>query len=82
MADKVFRRIGIPVSGSSALWFSTSLAGRILRDEFFGGPSTAGYISVWDGAAWVKKPVKYWNGSTWTIKPIKYWNGSVFVSTN
>lgn len=46
------------------------------------GPSTTGYISVWDGAAWVKKPVKYWDGAAWVTKPIKYWNGSVFVSTN
>lgn len=43
------------------------------------GGSTAGYIKVWTGSAWVLKPVKVWTGSAWVIKPIKFWNGSSWV---
>ena len=35
----------------------------------------AGYVEVWNGSAWVRKPMKVWNGSTWDIKPVKFWNG-------
>jgi hypothetical protein len=38
-----------------------------------------GYIKVWDGNGWVKKPVKYWTGSEWVQKPLKYWTGSEWV---
>jgi len=40
---------------------------------------TAGGIKVWNGSAWVIKPIKVWNGSAWVIKPIKVWNGSAWV---
>ena len=40
-----------------------------------------GYIKVWDGASWVKKPVKDWTGSAWVTKPLKFWNGSTWVTT-
>lgn len=42
---------------------------------------TTGYAKVWDGSAWVKKPVKVWTGSAWEIKPVKHWNGSAWVTT-
>ena len=47
--------------------------------ESTGGGGTSGYVKVWDGSAWVLKPVKVWNGSAWEIKPAKYWDGSAWV---
>ena len=41
--------------------------------------SDAGYATVWNGSAWVRKPLKVWNGSAWVIKPLKYWNGSTWA---
>lgn len=45
-------------------------------------PSSGGKIKVWDGSAWVVKPVKVWNGSAWVEKPLKRWNGSAWVTTS
>ena len=39
-----------------------------------------GNIKVWNGSAWVAKPVKFWNGSAWITKPMKRWNGSAWVT--
>jgi hypothetical protein len=36
-------------------------------------------INVWNGSAFVEKPVKVWNGSSWVQKPVKRWNGSSWV---
>jgi hypothetical protein len=44
-------------------------------------PPSGGNIKVWNGSAWVAKPVKVWNGSAWVIKPAKKWNGSAWVVT-
>jgi len=44
------------------------------------GGST-GQIKVWNGAAWIAKPVKVWNGASWVVKPVKYWNGSAWTIT-
>ena len=44
-------------------------------------PSINGQIKVWDGLAFVAKPVKAWNGTSWAIKPLKYWSGSAWVTT-
>lgn len=38
-----------------------------------------GRLNVWDGNAWVEKPVKVWTGSAWVEKPVKIWNGSSWV---
>lgn len=43
------------------------------------GPITAGFISVWAGSAWLKKPIKVWTGSAWVAKPLKSWSGSAWV---
>lgn len=43
---------------------------------------TQGYIKVWNGTAWVKKPIKVWNGTAWVAKPVKRWNGVAWVATN
>lgn len=82
MANKVNRpeqdrRVG---GGSAAFDRSNS----ILYDDYFGTAEvggTAGYIDVWMGSSWEKKPAKYWNGSSWEIKPVKHWNGSSWVTT-
>jgi hypothetical protein len=34
---------------------------------------------IWNGSAWVTKPVKVWSGSAWVTKPVKIWNGSAWV---
>lgn len=44
-------------------------------------PAELGYVKVWTGSAWVKKPVKVWNGTSWVIKPMKRWTGSAWVET-
>lgn len=36
-------------------------------------------VRVWNGSAWVIKPVKEWNGSAWVAREMKYWNGSTWV---
>jgi hypothetical protein len=41
-------------------------------------PST-GRAKVWNGTAWVIKPVKVWSGSAWVTKPLKVWNGSAWT---
>lgn len=46
------------------------------------GGTTTGYIQVWSGSAFSKKPVKVWNGSSWQIKPMKRWNGTTWVTTS
>jgi hypothetical protein len=38
-----------------------------------------GRAKVWNGSAWVIKPVKVWSGSAWVLKPAKVWNGSAWV---
>jgi hypothetical protein len=35
-----------------------------------------GRLNVWNGSAWVEKPVKVWSGSGWIEKPVKIWNGA------
>lgn len=46
-----------------------------------GGGAATGQIKVWNGSAFVGKPVKVWNGSDWVVKPLKRWNGSEWVET-
>lgn len=36
-------------------------------------------VKVWNGSAWVVKPVKYWNGSAWVVGALKRWSGSAWV---
>jgi hypothetical protein len=42
-------------------------------------PSEIAGAEVWDGSAWVEKPVKVWDGSAWVQKPVRTWDGSVWV---
>ena len=41
--------------------------------------AAGGRGKVWNGSAWVEKPVKVWNGSAWVEKPIKFWGGSAWA---
>lgn len=43
--------------------------------------AATGSMKVWNGSAWVLKPVKWYNGTTWVTKPLKRWNGSAWVTT-
>lgn len=52
-------------------WEAVTLS---IREEVLGGK-----IKVWNGSAWVEKPVKVWTGSAWVEKKVKYWNGSAWV---
>lgn len=38
-----------------------------------------GLIKVWNGSAWVEKPVKVWDGAAWVTKPLKRWGGSTWI---
>jgi hypothetical protein len=44
-------------------------------------PHTPGYLKVWNGSAWVSKPMKAWSGSAWVVKPVKRWTGTVWELT-
>lgn len=64
-------------------WWHPGPAGTIIRNEFFEAPTPppggSGLIKVWNGTAWVEKPVKVWTGSAWVTKPLKRWNGTAWV---
>lgn len=69
-----------PRGGSSA-WLDGP-AGALLRAEFFGAAvSDAGYVPVWMGAAYARKPAKAWTGAAWVIKPAKNWTGATWSTT-
>lgn len=57
-----------------------SVRPKLVVDYTAGGGST-GQIKVWNGSAFVAKPVKVYNGSTWVTKPVKYYNGTAWVTT-
>ena len=59
------------VTANTSIGFSISLSGA----------SASGQMKVWNGSAWVAKPVKVWNGSAWVAKPVKVWNGSSWEVT-
>jgi len=42
---------------------------------------STGRIKVYNGTAFVAKPVKVWNGTAWVVKPVKRWNGTLWVVT-
>jgi hypothetical protein len=31
-------------------------------------------VKVWNGSAWVQKPLKVWDGTAWATKPVKAWS--------
>lgn len=66
------------ITSDSAAYTCASVT-MALRPAGAGG---TGRIKVWNGSAWVAKPVKVRNGSAWVTKPVKRWNGSAWVVTN
>jgi len=67
------------VSGGNDMVFTGSpswVGGPTLTAKSYGGMTG---ISVWNGSAFVEKPVKVWSGSAWVQKPVKRWNGSSWV---
>lgn len=54
---------------------------NILVSDYAAG-TVSGQMKVYDGSAFVPKPVKVWNGTAWVVKPLKRWNGTSWVSTN
>lgn len=36
-------------------------------------------MKIWNGTAWVYKPVRMWNGATWEPRIIKIWDGDEWV---
>ena len=72
--------------GGDPAWQADNLAGQLLRDEFFGPPLPPpsggdGYVPVWLGASFVRKPVKTWTGAAWGIKPAKRRTATDWVTT-
>ncbi len=49
---------------------STATVGEV--DNINSTPTTV--VKVWDGAAWVPKPLKVWNGSSWVTRAPKSWS--------
>ena len=39
---------------------------------------SGGLAKVWNGTAFVEKPVKVWTGSAFVQKPLKFWTGSTW----
>ena len=37
-----------------------------------------GMVQVWDGTAWVYRPVNVWDGSKWVKRPLKAWDGTAW----
>jgi hypothetical protein len=54
----------------------TGFVGQVSVSLPIGGMKGA---KVWNGSAFVEKPVKVWSGSAWVQKPVKHWNGSAWV---
>ena len=59
---------------------SGSYADDYIIEDFSAGGST-GQIKVWNGSAFVAKPVKVYNGSSFVTKPVKVYNGSSWDTT-
>lgn len=67
--------------GGSDGWDSGP-AGALITLEFFGAPpppSGGTALKVWNGSAFVSKPVKVWTGAAWVTKPLKRWSGTAWV---
>jgi len=50
-------------------------AARIAAHYQAGLGAAPGGLKVWNGSAWVTKPMKVWTGAAWAVKPVKRWNG-------
>lgn len=78
MADK-FPNLDWRRGRPTSLLMEEGFAADLMVSEFFAPPPAgSGLIKVWNGSAWVEKPVKVWNGSAWVTKPVKFWTGSAW----
>ncbi len=68
------------LSGASDTWDNDN-ASPILYADYFNAASN-GNVKIWNGAAFVVKPLKVWDGLAFTIKPAKTWNGTNWVETS
>jgi hypothetical protein len=50
--------------------------------KVLGFRGSAGRVKVWDGSAWLVKPVKVWDGAAWLVRPVKVWDGSAWAWTS
>ena len=74
------RDITRDLSGGADAW-DEGVAGQILSSDFFASASpTQTNLKVWNGSAWVLKPLKHWNGTAWVSAVLKRWNGSSWVT--
>ena len=79
MADK-FPQLDWHNGAPENFLLDDGLAGALVDREFLAEPPAgSGLIKVWNGSAWVEKPVKVWTGSAWVTKPLKRWTGSTWV---
>lgn len=73
-----------PFDGADASWAAESAYTRPAfdaADASFAPPSPSGLqISVWNGSAWVLKPLKRWDGAAWVPAVLKRWNGSAWTT--
>lgn len=72
------------LTGNHMLYFESSRSGGTADfgevDNVNSLPTGGTYrtVNVWNGSAWVAKPLKVWNGTAWVQKPVKQWNGSTW----
>jgi hypothetical protein len=64
--------------GLNAISGSYRLTGTAVTLTYHAIVASSG-MNVWNGSAWVDKPVKVWTGSAWVQKPVKVWNGSSWI---
>ena len=48
----------------------------IIVSDYIAPPATSGGVRVWDGTAFVMRPVQVWDGTSWALKPASTWKGT------
>lgn len=78
-------RLGSSAGQVTQTWYHDDYSWDTNLASGFIGPSVtaaSGDIKVYNGTAWVAKPMKVWNGAAWVVKPVKVYNGTAWVLTN
>ncbi len=70
-----FDPLNVQLAMSAGTWAVETTATALVVDNV---NTINGRPKVWNGSAWIRKPVKYWNGSAWVEKPMKVWTGSTW----
>lgn len=42
------------------------------------GSASTSRIELWNGTAWVQKPLNIWSGTAWVQKPLERWSGTAW----